>query len=290
MCVPLVALIAAAGAAPLAATRRGRLALMGVALSALAENIPYLGNHLAFTNAAVWPKREAFRLLNNSNLDWGQGDERIHDRLARRGLGAAAFNPVHALPGDNVFGLNILAGVGKFRQHLWLREHVSPVAHLGHTYLYFHVDPVTYGRMLQEDRHLRPADVDTRLCQGAIPAGPVVDGAPLVLPELGRTEGQVLCLTAGSRLDVGLIGDEGSVVVGPARERLRDQPLLSEGEQSWYRLEPGTSALAVFATSGFRGRWALKGGPLSLATRPVAVERGAIAEQSGGAAPPVSPP
>jgi hypothetical protein len=279
MLLPLVALVAAAGWAPLAATRRGRLWLLAAAVTALAENLPYLGNHLAFTNAAVWPKRDAYRLLNNSNLDWGQGDDTIRDRLAGMGLGAAAFNPVHARPGDNVIGLNILAGVGKFGQHRWLREHVEPVAHLGHTYLWFHLDPVTYERLLEEDRHLRPSPVDARLCADAVPEGPVADGTPLVLPELGRAEGRILCLSAPARVDVGLFADQGSVVLGPAGERLRDQPLLGEGEQAWYRLDPGTSALAVFATSGMRGHWAVKGGgPLALAARDVPVERGAIAD------------
>jgi hypothetical protein len=184
-----------------------------------------------------------------------------------------------------VFGLNVLAGVGKFRQHLWLREHVSPLAHLGDTYLWFHIDPATYERMLEEDRHLRPSAVDARLCEGAVPAGPIADGAPLVLPDLGRTEGRVLCLTAGARVDVGLIADQGSAVLGPGGQRLRDQPMLSEGEQAWYRLEPGTSALAAFAASGFRGRWALKRGAATLATRPVVVDRGAIAEDISSVSP-----
>jgi hypothetical protein len=289
MCLPLAALIAAAGLAPLVQTPRGRRWATLVAVAAMAESVPYLGHHLAFTSAAVWPKGEAFRLVNNSNLDWGQNDEKIRGWLEERGLGAAAFNPVHAIPGDNVLGLNVLAGVGKFRQHLWLREHVPPVAHLGHTYLRFHIDPATYERMLEEDRHLRPSAVDGRLCEGAVSAGPIVDGAPLVLPDFGRTQGMVLCLTARSRADVGLLADQGSAVIGPAAPPLRDQPLLREGDQAWYRLAPGTSALAGFASSGLRGRWALKGGPVSLATRPVAIERGVIVEDFGGAPADVSP-
>lgn len=276
MCLPLLALIAAAGLAPLAGTARGKWWVFVVAAAALGENAAYLGHHLAFTNAAVRPKREAFRLLSNSNLDWGQNDEKIRGWLEERGLGAAAFNPVHAVPGDNVFGLNVLAGVGKFRQHLWLREHASPLAHLGHTYLRFHIDPATYERMLEEDRRLRPSTVDAHLCEGVAPGDPLADGAPLVLPDLGRTQGIVFCLTAGSRVDVGLIADQGSVGLGPAGQPLRDQPLLREGEQTWYRLPAGTSALAAFASSGLRGRWALKGGPVSLATGRVAVERGVI--------------
>jgi len=249
-----------------------------VALAALAENVPYLGNHLAFTNAAVWPKREAFRLLTNANIDWGQNDDKIGGWLQDRGLGAAAFNPFHALPGENVFDLNALAGVGKFRQHLWLREHASPRAHLGHTYLWLTIDPATYERMLEESRHLRPSAVDARLCQGASPAGPLVDGAAVSLPDLGRTQGLILCVSTPSRLDLGLFAEEGTVVLGPGREPRREQSQLGPGQQSWYRLEPGTSALAAFSASGLRGRWAVRGGAAGLATRPVPVERGAIAE------------
>jgi 4-amino-4-deoxy-L-arabinose transferase-like glycosyltransferase len=284
MCLPMVALIAGAGLAPLALTARGRVGVVVVALAALAENVPYLGNHLAFTNAAVWPKREAFRLLTNANIDWGQNDEKIAGWLAARGLAGAAFNPYHALPGENVFDLNFLAGVGRFRQHLWLREHASPRAHLGHTYLWFTIDAPTYERMLEESRHLRPSALDARLCEGAERAGPLVDGGAAALPELGRTEGLILCVTTPRRIDLGLIADAGSVVLGPVDEPLRTQPGLGPGQQSWYRLEPGTSALAAFSSSGLRARWAVRGGTATLATRRVPVERGLIAED------PVSPP
>jgi hypothetical protein len=279
MCLPMVALIAGAGLAPLVRTARGRVGVAVVALAALAENVPYLGNHLAFTNAAVWPKREAFRLLTNANIDWGQNDEKIAGWLAERGLGAAAFNPHHALPGDNVFDLNFLAGVGRFRQHLWLREHASPRAHLGHTYLWFTIDAPTYERLLEESRHLRPSADDARRCAGAEPAGPLLDGAAVSLPDLGRTEALILCVTASTRIDLGLFADAGSVVVGPAGEPLRTTPVMGPGQQSWYRLDPGTSALAAFASSGLRARWAVRGGAATLATRRIPVERGLIVEE-----------
>jgi len=284
MCVPMLALIAGAGLAPLMATARGRLGVVVVALASMAESVPYLGNHLAFTNAAVWPKREAFRLLTNANIDWGQNDEKIAGWLEERGLRGAAFNPYHALPGENVFDLNYLAGVGRFRQHQWLRDHASPRAHLGHTHLLFSIDPATYERLLEESRHLRPSAEDTRRCADATPAGPLVDGAVVSLPDLGRTEGLILCVTTPSRLDLGLIAEAGSIVLGPAGQPLREQPGLGAGQQSWYRFEPGTSALAAFSSAGLRGRWALRGGAAVLSLRRVPVEKGRIEED------PVSPP
>jgi hypothetical protein len=183
-----------------------------------------------------------------------------------------------------VFDLNYLAGVGRFRQHQWLRDHVSPRAHFGHTHLWLSIDPATYERLLEESRHLRPTAIDARLCAGATPEGPIVDGAAVSLPELGRTEGLILCVTTPARVDLGLMAEAGAVQLGPAGQPLRDQPGLGAGQQSWYRFEPGTTAVAAFAAGGFRGRWALKFGTATLATRRVPVERGLIAEE------PVSPP
>jgi hypothetical protein len=99
-----------------------------------------------------------------------------------------------------------------------------------------------------------------------------------LLPDLGRTQGLILCVSTPSRLDLGLFAEEGTVVLGPGREPLREQSQLGPGQQSWYRLEPGTSSLAAFSASGLRGRWAVRGGAAALAMRPVPVERGVIAE------------
>ncbi len=278
MGLPLLALLAAPGLAPLATTRRGGRLVVIVALAAMAENVPYLGNHLAFTNVAVQPKREAFRLLTNANIDWGQNDDKIRGWLRAQGLEGAALDPVQALPGENVFDLNRLAGVGKFAQHRWLREHASPRGHFGHTYLWFTVDPALWERLLDEDRHLRPSPADAQLCQGAEPAGSLADGAPALLPELSRTEGLVLCLTVAGpgRVDLALVGDEGTAAIGPGGEPLRDQPLLRPRQQAWYRVDPGTSALTAFWATGFRGHWIVRGGTVALATGPIAVERGEV--------------
>jgi hypothetical protein len=263
------------------ATARGQAAVVVVALAALAENVPYLGNHLAFTNAAVWPKREAYRLLTNANIDWGQNDDKIAGWLDG---GPSSPRSIRTTPlrGENVFDLNYLAGWdGSANQ--WLRERLAARAPGPHVPVVLD-RPATYERLIEESRHLRPSAVDARLCIDATPAGPLVDGGAASLPDLGRTEGLILCVTTPSRLDLGLIAEGGSVVLGPGDQPLREQSQLAAGQQAWYRLEPGTSALAAFSSSGLRGHWAVRGGAATLALRLVPVERGLIAED------PVSPP
>ena len=125
--------------------------------------------------AASWENLGVDTLL----LGWGQNDDKIRGWLQASGQAAAALDPVHTLPGENVFDLNRLAGVGKFTQHAWLRAHASPRAHFGHTYLWFTVSPGLWERLLDEDRHLRPSAADTALCRDAIPVGALADGQAL---------------------------------------------------------------------------------------------------------------
>jgi hypothetical protein len=274
-CLPAVDILAAAALAALSRTRVGGRALAVLALVAAGVQVPYLGNHLAFTSDALWPKRNAFRWLADSNIDYGQNDERVETWREARGLRSAWLDPVHALPGENLFSLNRLAGVGKFEQHRWLREHASAHAHLGYTYFLFTVDGPLYERLLEEDRHLRPGPDDAAWCRDAPAAGPVADGAELTLPDLGPGEALVLCVTAPERVDVGLHGAEGTVVYGAARDRARDHPMVAPQLQSWYRLEPGTSALVAQRSAGFRGRWETRA-PLTLALVPARVDKGTL--------------
>ena len=177
-------------------TARGRVGVVVVALAALAENVPYLGNHLAFTNAAVWPKREAFRLLTNANIDWGQNEEKIAGWLAERGLERRRRqSPPRA------------SGRKRLRPELPGRRGPVPPAPVAARARVAPRAPRPYLSVVHDRRpHLRAAAggeppsaavrPSTRgMCAGAEAAGPLVDGGPASLPELGRTEALILCVT-----------------------------------------------------------------------------------------------
>jgi 4-amino-4-deoxy-L-arabinose transferase-like glycosyltransferase len=151
MCVPLAWIVAAGGLASLAPRRALRFAGAVVVASAVLENVWYLGNPLSFANAAVWPRSAAFRLMADSNLDWGQNRDKIDGWMTRHGIEPARLDPPLALPGTNLLSVNVLTGVkGSFERHRWLRENLSPVRHLGHTYLWFELGPAEYERFVAE--------------------------------------------------------------------------------------------------------------------------------------------
>jgi 4-amino-4-deoxy-L-arabinose transferase-like glycosyltransferase len=280
MAVPLAYVIAAAGLASL--PPRPLWTAMGgvVVVTALAENAAYLGNPLSFTNAAVQPKRLAYRLLADSNIDWGQNRERLPDWLAEREWNAARVDPVHLQPGRNVIGLNALTGVFDFEQHRWVREHLDPGGHLGHTYLWYLVDGDTFNRFLYDTRRLLPDPFAATVCPDSLDYALQPNGSevPFVLRRMPRPdETSVACVVARRDTDVVFRVTKGSadvgVLVAPGQCRAQ---AVNEGQEVWWRLEPGTHALCV-VTQPYRrtwlpytleGAWRVRGWSARVALRP----------------------
>jgi 4-amino-4-deoxy-L-arabinose transferase-like glycosyltransferase len=164
MCVPLGYIIAAAGLATLPASRRWRVIGAIVFLGALGENAAYLGNPLSFTNVAVQPKRDVFRWITHSNVDWRQNEDRADTYLARAGIGRDRLDPPHVLPGRNLLrhyhaagNLPVRAlpvGQGERRAGDPFRPYVPALRPL----------PADFDRYLDAERRLAPSPRADELC------------------------------------------------------------------------------------------------------------------------------
>lgn len=280
--VPLLALLAAAGWTVMTRPWKSAWAALaaGLALVACVEQGPYWGNALAFTNALVQPKAQAFRFLTNSSIDWGQNDERVQAWLAqqRRVWPVLHFEPTHARPGINVMGLNSLAGGGSYRQFRFLREHLNPGGHFGHTYLWFDVDAAFYERMLGEDRRLRPRPEDAPPCADALTLGPLELAQAGRFPESDEpSPAWVLCVTTQQPVDLGFFAEQGTPMLGKPEWLVREWDRLRPGEAAWYRLEPGLHALAVTRLARYIGHFEARGpgaGSVRVRLRPGRVRKG----------------
>ncbi len=274
MAVPLVALLAAVGWSA-RGTSRALIALAwGLACVAALEAAPYLGNTLAFTNALVHPKEEAWRYLTNSSLDWGQNDEKIPAWVASRGFAPVHVEPTHIRPGVNVIGLNVWAGAGQARQHAWLRAHVHPAGHFRHTVLWTTIDDATYEIFLEQDRRLVPDPADAATCAPERTLGPFDAVAAAVFPaSQENAPAWVVCVTAPARVDLGFVVESGGPLWGRPSWLPRDWDRLRPGEQAWYRLEPGLHALAVTRLALYRGRFELRGGEATFRLRPARLRK-----------------
>jgi 4-amino-4-deoxy-L-arabinose transferase-like glycosyltransferase len=282
MCIPLVYVLAAGGLIPLLERRPAWLGV--VALVALAENLMYWGNPLAFTNAAVWPKHAVWRLTADSSIDYGQDRERIDGWLAKAGITETHLNPLHVLPGHNTIDMVEFVGIDNQERYRWLREHVPAQGQIGFTHLYWVIDDETYDSYLGEARRLEPTAAAAALCGDDLPSDvptlPSGSRAPLSLSEPpGQARAFVACIAVRKTAQLGLRADRGAIRFGPMTETPCGVQ-VSAGQVSWYRLEPGMHALCVEEVANRRaylayeleGSWIVRGHSvrLSLKDRPPA--------------------
>ena len=248
MLIPIAWILAAAGLEPLRG--RGAAALFALTLVvSVAENAAYLGNPLAFTNALVQPKRQAFRLLADSNIDWGQNRDKVPDWLAAHGIRASRLDPVHLLAGPNVFSVNVVAGVFDFEQHRFLRAHAQPLEHWGHTYLRFDIENESFERFMDEERRVAPGAEARALCPEDLPYETKPPGGQRSFLRETPPEPDVIwvaCVKAERGVDLGLRMGEGRLRFGRfTADRRCEATLLQDEQVVWWRLMPGTHALCA---------------------------------------------
>jgi hypothetical protein len=136
--LPLL-IVAASVAAARAATRRGRLAVVGLAAWAVVSALSYHPHYVSYFNELIGPRRDAWRFLADSNLDWE--DRRIdieRFRADHPGLDFAV-DPREPRSGFLLVSANRLVGLYDPEEYRWLRQGFAPLRHVGYSYLLFHV-------------------------------------------------------------------------------------------------------------------------------------------------------
>ena len=110
------------------------LPVMGIYL--IASVFSYFPHYLSYFNELVVDRKRAYKLVADSNIDWGQNRATLDQFLARNP--DYVFEPEGPIAGVVVVGVNALTGVlsgpETFR---WLRESFEPVDHLNYTYLIY---------------------------------------------------------------------------------------------------------------------------------------------------------
>ena len=153
---------------------------------------------------------------------------------------------MHLLPGRNVIGLNALTGVFDFEQHRWVREHLEPGGHLGHTYLWYLVDDDTFNRFLYDTRRLFPDPFAATVCPDSLDYTVQPNGSevPFVLRRMPRPdETSVACVVARRDTDVGFRVTKGSADVGV---------LVAPGECRAQAVQRGTGSLVAAGAGNAR--------------------------------------
>ncbi|MGE0452564.1 MAG: glycosyltransferase family 39 protein [Vicinamibacteria bacterium] len=279
MCLPLAAVVGGAALARRLPAPHVEALALGLLVLCVAEQLPYLGNHLAFTNAFVQPKRDAFRLLSDSNLDWGQNDDKLDGWLRENGRAGTPVNPPNPLPGENVYQVLVL-GSPRFD---WIRRNLRPVEHFRHSFLLFRLSAADFRRYLADERRFEPDARAAAACSNRPRHPPAADER--IVTERAAAS-MLVCLEASGALEIGLESERGSALFGPLGRPRKLWDMVGPGQVSYLRLEPGLHAFGVDRGFGFTARLrAPTDGLLWSFTRGSLPEVGELADAAGRDAP-----
>jgi len=127
-----------------------RIALCGALTWLLISVLSYFPHYISYMNELVPDRTRAYRVLADSNLDWGQNGwwlERWQEHHPD-----ALFEPREPAAGTVVVGVNRLTGVRSRERFRWLRETKEPIDTIAYSYLLYEVTSEDLERLPPELR------------------------------------------------------------------------------------------------------------------------------------------
>jgi hypothetical protein len=264
MLVPMACLFLAVGLRDWWARPRGAYLAVALAALSLAELVPYYGHALSFSNSFLLPKKDAFRVLADSNLYWDEYHAQLPALLAAEGA-RAAVNPFHILPGRNAFDGLQLTGLFWMHdrpkyfsrsQHEWARDKLQTSGHVRHAVFLYDVSATDFSRFLDESRRYPPA---------AVAASCAAAGHSSMRIDMPNTGWMLLCANASGLADVSFNVGSGTAVVGHLDDKgtCSEHRPMGRGQEGWLRLEPGHHVLCLTTDGGLAGSFEARRGTAS---------------------------
>jgi hypothetical protein len=100
--------------------------------------LSYFPHYIPYFNELVYERQFAYKILADSNIDWGQNKGYLQRYLER--YPATQVNPDKPAAGRFIVDVNHLTGtVGDPVRYAWLRENLSPLSTIAHAYLVYDV-------------------------------------------------------------------------------------------------------------------------------------------------------
>jgi hypothetical protein len=110
--------------------------------------LSYYPHFLAYFNELVPDRTQTYRILADSNLDWGQYGDYLEEYRAREP--GSVWEPERPVAGTILVRVNMLVGVlGDPERFRWLRERFQPVGHVAHGILVYRVTPAELSALEQ---------------------------------------------------------------------------------------------------------------------------------------------
>ena len=116
--------------------------------------LSYYPYYITYFNELVWDKTQTYKILADSNLDWGQSRTDVERYFA--GHPDAKQPSARPESGQFVVSVNRLVGITTNRQRFaWLRENFEPVGTLANSYLIYDVSPDEITRLCERTSYCK---------------------------------------------------------------------------------------------------------------------------------------
>jgi 4-amino-4-deoxy-L-arabinose transferase-like glycosyltransferase len=147
--VPLLCVVAGATVRGWHALPRWRKAVVGgLAAWLLISTLSYHPHYIPYFNELVWDRTKAYRVLLDSNLDWGQDGWYVQQYLQDHpGVETDARFP---FDGTYLVSANQVGGLADTKHYVWLQRH-DPVDHVGYSHLVYEISGYTNAEAGAED-------------------------------------------------------------------------------------------------------------------------------------------
>lgn len=144
---PLVLILCANLLSGWAQLRRGqKLGALGLALYLVISVFSYYPHLIPYFNELLIDRKLAYKILADSNLDWGQADGYVRAYMANHP--EAILAPEEPVGGVILISPNSLLGISvKPNTYRWLRENFRPSGTIAYSYLVFEVSPEALERI-----------------------------------------------------------------------------------------------------------------------------------------------
>lgn len=123
-----------------------KVSVWGLLVYLIVSVLSYHPYYLSYFNEIVWDRKDAYKYLADSNLDWGQGKNELRQYLEEHP--GALYAPKNVRPGRLVVRVNDLVGVTEDpAKYAWLRDNFEPIETIAYSYLVYKISPEDIERL-----------------------------------------------------------------------------------------------------------------------------------------------
>jgi len=130
-----------------------KLGVSAIAIYLIISILSYYPHYLCYFNELVWDRRQAYKILSDSNLRWGQNRWYLQQYLDSHP--DAILFPGKPRAGTLVVGAGRLVGIFHPEEYRWLRENFEPVDHVAYSFLVYEISQEELDKIPGEKKSLK---------------------------------------------------------------------------------------------------------------------------------------